>query len=302
MISKISNRFCKSILVLVATVVALSVPASRLALTRGQQQPFQSSEELVYEAKFSRSILRGLYIGDIRLVAERSSNEAGTMVGSSMGSSFASPAESRSPDTWRFIAEANSRGFFTRLFGIKFSYQVESFVDSDSLSAMRTLKRDEQGKRVRESEAVFDRVEGKVVWTERDPMNPNAPPTVASSDFAGIIQDVVSIIYYIRTQPLVPGKNFEISLSDSGSVFQIPVKVVGKKKQNTVLGKVSTIEVVPELFGEQRLIQQEGEAIVWLTDDNRRIPVKVKVSTNHGSVDIKLKSFSSPGRIVNRKS
>jgi hypothetical protein len=156
----------------------------------------------------------------------------------------------------------------------------------------RTVKLDEQGKRVRASEANFDQKNGKVIWTERDPNDPARVPRTASSDFSGQVHDVVSAIYFLRTQQLDLGKNFAVTISDSGRVYQVPVHVVEKKRMKTVLGQVTVVRVDPELFGERGLVNAKGQFSVWLTDDYRHIPVRARIKGEFGTFDITLKKVS----------
>jgi hypothetical protein len=124
----------------------------------------------------------------------------------------------------------------------------------------------------------------------RDPNNPDAEPRRASADFSGQLQDVLSAIYFIRTQPLAVGKTFEVFVGDGGKVYKIPVKVVEKKRMKTILGRVNVLRVNPELFGPERLIDNEkGEFSIWITDDAQHIPVGGRVKTDYGTFDIKLK-------------
>ena len=183
-----------------------------------------------------------------------------------------------------------SKGFFARLFNIKFREQVESTVEPITFTVQRTRILDESGQRVRTTESTFDRSKGKMTWTSRDPNNPSAEPRHAIADFSGQLQDVLSAIYFIRTQPLAVGKTFEVFIGDGGRVYTIPVKVVGKKRMKTIVGRVNVLHVVPELFGPGRLIDEEkGEFSILITDDARHIPVAGRVKTDYGTFDIKLK-------------
>lgn len=129
-----------------------------------------------------------------------------------------------------------------------------------------------------------------MTWTSRDPNNPSAEPRHSITDFSGQLQDVLSAIYFIRTQPLQVGKTFEVFIGDGGRVYTIPVKVVEKKRMKTILGRVDVLRVNPELFGPDRLIDGEkGEFSIWITDDPRHIPVGGRVKTDYGTFDIKLK-------------
>jgi len=59
---------------------------------------------------------------------------------------------------------------------------------------------------------------------------------------------------------------------------------------NTVLGPVEALRVNAELFGPERLIDDEkGEFFLWVTDDARHIPLGGHVKTDYGTFDIKLK-------------
>jgi hypothetical protein len=81
-----------------------------------------------------------------------------------------------------------------------------------------------------------------------------------------------------------------VFVGDGGRVYKIPVKVVEKKRMKTILGRVNVLLVNPELFGPDRLIEQEdGEFSIWITDDARHIPVAGRVKTDYGTFDIKLK-------------
>ena len=103
------------------------------------------------------------------------------------------------------------------------------------------------------------------------------------------MQDVLSAIYYLRTQPLEVGKTFELTVSDSGLVYQVPVQVVEKKRKKTVLGRVETLRVDPGVFGPNRMIAGEGQFSIWFTNDNRRIPVGARIKMKYGTFDITLR-------------
>jgi len=235
------------------------------------QLPFARGEELFYEAEFSKALLRGANIGEFRFSARPEQTSAG--------------------DPLRLVADVVSKGFFPKLAGIHFHEHVESIVEPNQFMVMRTNKLDEQGKRVRTSDAVFDHEKRKVTWTERDP-NQNQPPRITSLDFSEPIQDVLSMIYFVRTQKLEVGKSFEIPVSDSGQVFRMSVAVVERKRINCVLGRVNAIRIEPAMFGEGRMLRGEGKISIWITDDSRRLPVWAHLNLNVGTVDIKLKRIT----------
>jgi hypothetical protein len=260
----------KSIFVIFLLVVAANVVAHAQRVEPSSRH-FELGEELHFEAEFSRALLRKLDVADLNFRATRT------------------PA-----DTLTFSADVSSKGFFVRLFNLKFRERVESTVEPTSFTVQKTTILDEQGKRVRTTESTFDRSQGKMTWTSRDPNNPNAEPRHAITDFSGQLQDVLSAIYFIRTQPLAVGKTFEVFIGDGGRVYKIPVKVIEKKRMKTVLGRVEVLHVSPELFGPDRLIDDEqGEFSIWITDDAHHVPVASRIKTDYGTFDIKLKSITT---------
>ena len=278
----------KSIVVISLLTVAITIAASlssapaQRAESPPKTQHFERGEELHFEAEFSRALIRKLDVADLKFRAVRT-----PLKGTS------DSAESN-PYALTFSAEVASKGFFARLFNLKFRERVESTVEPISFTVQRTTILDEQGKRVRTTESTFDRSAGKMTWTSRDPNNPSAEPRHAITDFSGQLQDVLSAIYFIRIQPLEVGKSFEIFIGDGGKVYKIPVQVIEKKRMLTILGRTDVLRINAELFGPERLIDQEkGEFSIWITADARHIPVGGRVKTDYGTFDIKLK------RIIN---
>jgi hypothetical protein len=259
-----------SFILLIAAFVAADAKAQK-ASSATSARPFEPIEELHFEAEFSRALIRKLDVADIKF---RAANQPD-------GDSYA----------LTFNAEVKSKGFFTRLFNLNFNEVVESIVEPLTFTVKKTTILDEQGKRVRKTESTFDTSKGTMTWTLRDPNNPASEPRQAITEFSGTqLQDVLSAIYFIRSKPLEVGKSFDISIGDGGRIYTIPVKVVEKKRMKTVLGRVDALRVSAELFGPQRLIDDEkGEFFIWMTNDARHIPVSGQVKTDYGTFDIKLK-------------
>lgn len=244
-----------------------------------QPHSFESGEELVYVAEFSRLLLKKMDVADFRFAASR---QQSTAAGDSVASSSADP-----PYTLKLTGDITSKGFFSKLFNLTFRQRVESVVEPKAFTVQKTKRTDEQGKRVRIAETTFE--PGKLFWIERDPNNPARVPRTATATFDGPVQDVLSAVYFLRTQPLEVGKNFAITMSDSGRVFRVPVRVVEKKRMKTVLGRLETVRVDPQVYGPGGLVAGKGQFSIWLTNDARRIPVKARIKMEYGTVDINLR-------------
>jgi hypothetical protein len=97
-------------------------------------------------------------------------------------------------------------------------------------------------------------------------------------------QDVLTVIYYLRTRKLEPGKSFDVPVTDAGKVFTLSVAVAERKEIDTVLGRVSTIRIEPALFGDNAAVRAKGKLSIWVTDDARRLPVRAQSKSRHGYV------------------
>jgi hypothetical protein len=284
--------------VLSSFALAKHTPKERTQPHAAAAMPFMPSEQLVYEGEFSKLLLRGINIAELRFKAYRPA-AAATPSAQAAGEAQAAAASTATASTTpaspplMLSTDVESKGWFHKLFGINFHYHVDSQVEPNAFYALRTDKLDEQGKRVRTSQAVFDQDARRVEYTERDPNNASQPPRVITAALSGPTQDIVSAIYFLRTQPLTPGQSFSIAVSDSGRVFQVPAVVAAERKaMKSVLGKVAVVRVDVELFGPGRPIEQgKGKMAIWVTSDERHVPVKARLSTDMGQLDITLKSI-----------
>ncbi|HLL16210.1 MAG TPA: DUF3108 domain-containing protein [Pyrinomonadaceae bacterium] len=245
--------------------------------------PFAPDEQLTYEGEFSKLLLRGINIAEFKFTVER----AKTPVVPERAGAPAPPAN------LIFKGDVVARGWFRKLFGIDFHYNTESVVEPTSFLILSNSTRDEQGQRLRTSEAVFDRTRNLLTWTLRNPKDPQSQPRVVTAPLQNASHDLISAIYFLRTQTLEPGRTLELVISDSGAVYRIPVKVGARtKRMKTIVGRVQAVRVDLEIFGPERLVDRKGEMSLWITDDARRLPVRARVNTDIGTLDITLKKVS----------
>jgi hypothetical protein len=257
-----------NLLMLFALLASFALVTSAQTKVRNvaRYKPLTIGEVLVYEGKFSK-IIQGIAVADLTFTL------------------------SQAPESDDFLvkAEAKSKGSLLKLFRYSFLQQLESTIDDDGFRVLKTVKRDEQKERVRDSEAIFDYGDKQVTFVETNPKEPMRPPRKIASDIKDETHDLVSGIYALRLLPLAVGKTFELTVSDSGLVYRVPVRVTKREQQKTVIGKAMCFRVEPEVFGTNRLIEQKGSMIIWITDDARRLPVRSQINTERGRIEVKLK-------------
>ena len=226
-----------------------------------------AGETLKYEGKMDK-ILRGISVADLSFNAIIPPNSNELLI----------------------RAEAVSKGTLLKLFRYSFLQQYDSTVDTRTFHILKTVKHDVQKERIRDSEAVFNYTDKRVTFVETDPKDPMRPPRRIASEIDSHMLDMISAIYALRTLPLAVGQRHEFSVSDSGLVYKIPFVVKAREMQKTILGKTWCLRIEPEIFGENRLIEQKGEMVIWVTDNKRHTPVRSTIKTQYGKFDIKLRS------------
>jgi hypothetical protein len=106
--------------------------------------------------------------------------------------------------------------------------------------------------------------------------------------------DIVSALYYVRTMDLKDYKKGDIIKLQNfygDTTYSLGVKILGKQTIEVEAGKFRTVVIEPMVV-EGGLFKSDGSIVVWLTDDERKIPVKVGTEIPIGFVGAELKSYS----------
>ena len=82
----------------------------------------------------------------------------------------------------------------------------------------------------------------------------------------------------------------------TGSQFEI---VIGKQeKLKTDCGPVKARRLEPKLFGPGRIFSRQGEMTMWVSDDNKHVPLRLIAKTSSGTVSAKLTNFKKNCKII----
>jgi hypothetical protein len=100
----------------------------------------------------------------------------------------------------------------------------------------------------------------------------------------------------MKVDDIIPMKNFY-----KDKVYDLNVKYLGKERITVDAGTFDCIVVEP-LVQEGGLFKSEGSIVIWLTDDDLKIPVKVKTKVVVGSIDAELTKYEGlAGKLVSKK-
>ena len=134
-----------------------------------------------------------------------------------------------------------------------------------------------EGSRVRDREITFNPATNTAHYFDRQKNQQRTIP------LAGKTFDIYSSFYYVRYQPLEPGKSLYITVLDSKKLHRIEIRVLRREMIKVPAGEFDTIVIEPMVKPEGVFEGKRG-AYIWLSDDTRRLPVKVQTKVTVGGV------------------
>lgn len=189
-----------------------------------------------------------------------------------------------------FVAEAQSQGFFAWLFHFRVQDRTVARWDPATRCSLRIEKHLREGRARRDQVVTFDPKGAAHVEDVK----------VKQKDFelAACTLDVLSAFYMTRVLGVPEKGQLELPVFDNGKHYRLGVRFVGREKLDlpAPLGKdVPTVIVEPQLLEGTGLFVKEGRLKIWLTDDARRIPVRMRSKVAIGSVSADLETYE-PGK------
>jgi hypothetical protein len=189
---------------------------------------------------------------------------------------------------YHIVSEAQSVGVVDTFFKVK--DKNESWVDKDSLSTVRYEKHIREGKYRVEESGMIDQVLHKFFsrayridkdrWEEKQ------------GDVTPHVLDVLGALYYVRTLPLEVGKSYSFDVHSGKKVWPLLVNVRKRERIKVAAGKFDCLLVEPVLREPGIFISKGKKLEVWMTDDERRIPVKMRSEVVIGHVSADLERFT----------
>ena len=111
--------------------------------------------------------------------------------------------------------------------------------------------------------------------------------TVTTQKITPRTYDTLSSFFYFRSAALRVGASSFIEIFDCKLLWNTEVQVLRREQIKTELGTFNTIVIKP-LLKFEGIFARTGDMHIWLTDDERRIPVQMKSQVKVGSFTVTL--------------
>lgn len=169
--------------------------------------------------------------------------------------------------------------------------RIDAYTDFDLTHSLLYRKKQREGKTKRDVVVSFD-------WGKKEAQYSNLgekrkPIPILPGSF-----DPLSILYAFRLHEMEGGREVEIPVTDGKKAVMEKVKILEKTRVELASGAYQTYLVRPELKHISGVFEKSREASLemWITADQRRLPVKVKSKVIVGSFTAELISAEMTGQ------
>lgn len=182
---------------------------------------------------------------------------------------------------YHVVGEGRTLPSFDWIYKVRDKY--ESFIDTATLKPLKFIRNIQEGEFKKYENIIFNHNTKTAISTE------------GVFQVPGCVQDVLSAIYYARNidfNKYNPGDKIPFFMFLDNEVFEMFIRYLGKETIKTRYGTFNTIKFKPLLL--KGTIFKGGEKMqVWVTDDENRIPVRIKSPIIVGSIKADMMSYKN---------
>ena len=177
-------------------------------------------------------------------------------------------------ESWRYLD-----------FIFKMRDTIESTFDAETLHPRRFFFSQRENKKVIDTTAEVDPATHQ--WTVRRKEGKRR------KDFEFVSPttlDTISAVYFARSLDVKIGDHFELEVFGGKSRYRVELDVVGKERVKVKTGEFEAYKIVPKLadLSKTGYAQRLREATVWISADEKRMPIKMSAQIFVGSVTIEI--------------
>ena len=178
---------------------------------------------------------------------------------------------------YHVVSSARSSRVFSLFFLV--NDRLESFIDINGIFPRKFKKTLREGK-YKAARVVYYDQEKRLAISAKD-----------TTEIPPFAQDVLSVLYYVRTLELEVGKNIAIDNHSGRTIYPLEMSVVREERVTVEAGTFDCYVVAPLPRGGA--FRKKGSLRVWLTKDERKMPVLMKSKVFFGSIAAKLTDYKT---------
>jgi hypothetical protein len=174
--------------------------------------------------------------------------------------------------------------------------RFETFIDYQSIFSQRFHMHLDETKQIRDSLELYDSENNQSFWWNRwTRINGKEQSYEEKKEFHYMDvfpQDSLSAIYYLRFATFPKEGEIRFNIESEAKPLDASLTVVKREEFDTPAGRVQTIKF--EFNAATRgALERKGKVYFWVTDDNRRLLVRIEGKVKIGSIMINLKKIET---------
>ena len=173
-------------------------------------------------------------------------------------------------------------------FFFKVDDNYESYFDKVTNKPFQYVRKIDEGGYTKNQEGFFNQEKNKVLV--KDYKN----KTEKTFSVTENVQDIVSTFYFLRNHPnidkLKVGESIVVDMFFDDEVYKFKLRFIGKEDLKTKFGTAPTMIFRP-IVQSGRVFKEKESLTVWISDDENKIPLRIKASLAVGSIKADLDSF-----------
>jgi hypothetical protein len=175
----------------------------------------------------------------------------------------------------------------TKMF-FKVNDDYQSFIDKETSKPYQFVRKIDEGGYTKNQIGYFNQDKNTVLVKD---FKNNTEKTLSVTEN---VQDIVSSFYYLRNHPnidkLKVGEYIGIDMFFDDEIVKFKLKYIGRENLSTKFGTVKTMIFRP-LVQSGRVFKEEESLTVWVSDDENKMPLRIKASLAIGSLKADLESY-----------
>lgn len=157
---------------------------------------------------------------------------------------------------------------------------LESWIDVETENSLRHVNESAEGSR--ERRYTYEIMPERGVYREND--KPEKPTVEHPLDDG-------AFLYFVRNQPLVLGKSYDFPRYFIPDRNPVTVIVERAERVEVPAGPFDTIVLRP-IIKARGVFSKNGRAELWLTNDERRLMVRMETHLAFGTISLRLREFT----------
>jgi hypothetical protein len=178
------------------------------------------------------------------------------------------------------VAEGQPTPLLSKLYTLY--YKADTLIDVYSLLPQRGSLYVREGKRQRMKTTTFNQTAKTAKYEVQ-----TATTVQRDLSLPAFTQDPLSALFVLRSIPMKAGEKFNMPVTDAGDIYKVQMQVGTVEPVKTGLGSVNGLKIVP-VVTSTRGTPPRGLAI-WLSDDARRLPLKIEAQLPVGKFTVTLR-------------